>query len=193
MSGGQDDPGPGRDDEVLRRRLAAGAATSPEHDRAVLEAAARATADIADRGDGAATPAGRGRRTGAPARWLLPLAAALVLAVTVPWLVQDPGPVEDAVRGAAAGVVPASGAVLSRPPEIIRGPQVPGAEGYRLVVRDSAARELWRRAPQATPEFGVTGDLRRALPAEGTVLWTLSAVTPTGSQEHGPYWFRLEP
>ena len=92
MSGGQDDPGPGRDDEVLRRRLAAGAATSPEHDRAVLEAAARATADIADRGDGAATPAGRGRRTGAPARWLLPLAAALVLAVTCRGWCRTPAP-----------------------------------------------------------------------------------------------------
>lgn len=194
MSGEQDDPGLDGDDETLRRRLSTGAATSPAHDRAVLEAAARAGADIAAGRAGAAQPAARGRPTTArAARWLLPLAALLVLAVAVPWLIEGPGLVEETVRGTAAEVVPATGSVLSRPPRTIRGPRVPGGERYRLVVRDSAARELWRSEPQATPEFSMSEALRRVLPAEGTVLWTMSVATPTGSQERGPYWFRLEP
>lgn len=168
-------------DEALRRRLGGAPPTSPAHDRAVLEAAARAGEAIA-----AARPA-RLRR------WLLPLAAAVMLAVTLPWLIDPAGPPAPVVRGPASAVTPAAGAVLSAPPAAIRGPGIPGARNYVLIVRDAAARELWRSEPRSEPEFPVTGGLLGALPGEGTVLWTLSADTPAGPQERGPYWFRLEP
>jgi hypothetical protein len=173
------------DEARLRQALAdMNSDPSSAHDDAVLTRA-RAVADEIS--------AARGAARGRSPDWTrtLGLAAAVAVAVIgLSWLL--PGGdrnASDSLRGAAdAAVYPEPGASVASAPAELRWSAQPGAQHYRVTLRDASAAVVWQSAETAHPrvELGPAPELT----AGGTYFWTVS-VAGAAAGELGPFMFRI--
>lgn len=165
----------GDEREILRALRSQSRRSSAVHDQVVLDAA-RAAAKRAR--PGSVWPA-----------WLAGALAAVVLAVVgIELLLRTP---LDGVRGDAPAVTPPSEARLAAPPRVFEWRAVPGAEAYRLVLRNAAADPVWSGPWQPGTRTELSGEVLERLGAGETYLWTVE-VENGGRRELGPFWFHVE-
>jgi hypothetical protein len=153
----------------------------------------RSLAGWAERAERAAGERRTGTGTAGTRRWLLPLAAALAVALggAVLWTQWvEPPPDTDAVRGVEAAVTPAPGAELARFPDRFDWPDQRGATGYRVRLLDAGGEVVWESAWRSeswcpAPEMPGAGDGERGY------LWTVEVRGFVPRSRLGPYPFML--
>lgn len=155
------------------------------HDARIL-----AAARLAAREHRASPP--RAQRTA----WLLPglaVAASLLVAVSLTslWLQED---VVDpsAFRNAALNVSPADGAGLPGPPTEFSWPTQAGATGYRLIVFDTQANEIWASAVSDKSRLATPSELSAQLERGQTYLWLVEVGGNVTRRELGPFTFSVD-
>jgi hypothetical protein len=118
-------------------------------------------------------------------------AAAAVLALSLSAPPPAPDASGDVRRGAAAaGVEPAPGGTLDRPPSRLRWPPQPGARGYQVRMYDATGDGLWSSTTLDVTLLELDGKATRPLEAGHAYFWTVEVVGRPGARL-GPFWFQL--
>ncbi|MEL7536088.1 MAG: hypothetical protein AAFZ58_04625 [Pseudomonadota bacterium] len=156
--------------------------TSEAHDAAVLNAARRV-----------AEQRRRSKRRGLPG-WLVGLATALPAVALGLFVFTRFDAGDDLsggnIRGQVSDVVPLDGGAVAGTPQLLRWTAVPGAERYRVTIRDDSALPRWSSEWQNDTEISLDAAGAPSL-EPGLYLWTVEAVNGRQS-ELGPYTFRVE-
>ncbi|MFI5118787.1 MAG: hypothetical protein ACHQM4_00150 [Thermoanaerobaculia bacterium] len=136
-----------------------------------------------------------GRRTW---RFVLPLAAAVLLAAGVAIVMRSPSRLRepDAVRGAQPSgerMVPSNGARLHGPPAALEWTNAPPAESFEIVVFDAESTEVWRSAPSAAPKVVLPAALRSSLKPGTPYYWRILAVRGVERSTSPLFRFEIAP
>ena len=152
------------------------------HDARILDAARRAAAEHRKT---------RARKTTRLAPGLAVAATMLVaVSLTFVWLQEDAID-SSAVRGGALNVAPLEGAELSGAPPEFSWPAQAGATGYRLIVFDTQANEIWASESLGSPRLATPDDLSRGLVENRTYLWLVEVDGDVVRRELGPFTFSV--
>lgn len=119
----------------------------------------------------------------------LGIAATMVLAVAIVWLLRFEEPTIGLERGGVSeGIVPADGAVLEMMPARFQWPAAADAS-YQLNIYNDSAILLWQSAALSEPVLVVTDELR--LESGARYFWVVERLDSAGAASLGPYWFRI--
>lgn len=134
------------------------------------------------------------RRRPAAVRWMLPLAAMLVLAiggaaVWTQFVDRRPGTAASGVRGAEPEVTPHSGSRLAGPPEAFSWPERPGATGYRVRLFDGRGELIWESEWLTGTAYPAPGEVLRGMGGGRLFIWTVETRGGAAASELGPFTF----
>lgn len=167
-------------DERLRAALGSAAPKpSAAHNDSIMKAAREKAA-------------ARGRAGNAGWRLMpgLGIAATMVLAIAIVWLLRIEEPSIGLERGGVTeGVVPEDGAVLEMMPARFEWPAA--ADGsYQLNIYNDAAILLWQSEALSEPVLVVTDE--PALEGGARYFWVVERLDSAGAASLGPYWFSIQ-
>lgn len=195
-------PGPDCPPAAALERLVLGTASAGEREALVdhltgCEGCAALVRDLRSL-EGWAERVGRVHRRQRPAavRWVLPLAAMLVLAIggAAVWKQlsdQRPGAATSGVRGAEPEVTPVSGSELARPPEVFSWPERPGATGYRVRLFDGRGEAIWESEWLTGTSSPAPGEVLRGAGGGQVFIWTVETRGAAAGPELGPFTFAI--
>lgn len=138
----------------------------------------------------------RAARAGAQrARQILPglaVAATLLVAISLAFLwSQDVTIDPSAVRTGAPNVSPVDGAELPGGPAEFSWPAQANASGYRLVIFDTQANQVWASESIRAPRLSTPNLLSQQLVSGRTYLWVVEVNGDVTRRELGPYTFSV--
>lgn len=129
-------------------------------------------------------------------RFAVPVALAASVALVAGVYVRYGSPLADDGRlrsrdaVSAAAVVPANGATLAAAPAEFQWPVQPGADSYRVVLRNAAGTPIWRSEPVDINRARIDAGLHDV--AARTYYWTVEVEGAGAAKELGPFWFQLQ-
>lgn len=169
------------DEDQLRKALDATAPKpSEQHNESVMAAARRIAAER------------HGERvTGGRWKPALGMAATLLMAFAVVWLLRTEPPETTYQRGTDdANVIPADGGVLSEMPRRFVWPRDDSTQPFRLKLFNDSALLVWQSPATTAAEITIDGDFE--LSSGARYFWTIEPAENASAATLGPYWFSLE-